>query len=355
MKFSLALSALIVGFAAGQNVVEVAQSLPESFSTLVDVVVAADLAETLSTAENITVFAPVDDAFAALPSEVVANLLTAEWKTHLQNVLTYHVVGSVVPSSAITDGLTATTLNGEDINITLPAEGGVLINGNANVVQADVVADNGLIHVIDAVLLPSWLTNTIVDRAIAVPELSTLVELVIQAQLVETLSSPGPFTVFAPDDAAFTQALAVLTEREGVSVPLEVDLVTTILTYHVVPGIYPAGAITDGLELTTVQGEKIVFGLSDAGATVNGEAIIATDVLANNGIVHVIGGVLVPEAATATDEEPPMEETPTDETPTEEPAMEETPPPMDEGSSASHFFSVACIASIMAGVVTLAL
>jgi uncharacterized surface protein with fasciclin (FAS1) repeats len=147
MKLSTALSALMVTSVASQNVVDVALSLPETFSTLVDLVVAADLADALSTAEEITVFAPVNDAFGALDSTVVSNLLTEEWKLHLQDVLTYHVVGGAVPSTAITDGLTATTLNGENITLTLPADGGVVVNGNANVVQADVEADNGIIHV----------------------------------------------------------------------------------------------------------------------------------------------------------------------------------------------------------------
>jgi transforming growth factor-beta-induced protein len=360
MKFSLALSALIAGSAGAQNIVEVAVSLPDLFSTLVTAVVAAGLDETLATTENITVFAPVNDAFADLPSDVVETLLTEPWKAHLQNLLTYHVLGSVVPSSAITGEISATTLNGEDVNVTLTSEGGVLVNFAANVVEADVLADNGIVHAIDVVLLPSWASNTIADRAIADPTLSTLVELVVQVDLVETLSSPGPFTVFAPDDAAFTQALEVLAQTLGLTPPLEDDLVSTILTYHVVSGIYPAGAISDGLQLMTVQGQNITFALSDSGATVNGQPITATDVLANNGIIHKIGGVLVPEGIIVSTT-PPMEETPEEPVEGTEPPMMETEPPMKEteppmpDSSASHVFSVACVASVLAGVMTLAL
>ena len=271
-------------------------SMPETFSTLVDLVTLAELGDTLATTQDITVMAPVNDAFAALPSEVVANLQTEPWKLHLQDTLSYHVIPSVVPASAVTDGLEAEMLNGETATFTTP-DGGVVVNGNANVVSADVAADNGLIHVIDNVLLPSWVSNSIVDRAVATPTLSTLVNLVTQAGLVETLSTGGPFTVFAPTDEAFSQAIVALTGREVGEVELDNELVSTLLTYHVVEGIYPASAIEDGLELTTVQGEPIVFAVSDDGPTVNSEGIIATDVLANNGIVHLIDGVLVPNAA----------------------------------------------------------
>jgi uncharacterized surface protein with fasciclin (FAS1) repeats len=153
-----------------------------------------------------------------------------------------------------------------------------------------------IFQVVDNVLLPSWVTNSIADLAIATPTLSTLVALVTQADLVDTLSTGGPFTVFAPTDEAFAEAITALTGAEVGEVELDTALVTTLLTYHVVEGIYPASAIEDGLELTTLQGEVITFGLSDAGATVNGEGIVGTDILANNGIVHVIDGVLVPNA-----------------------------------------------------------
>lgn len=171
-------------------------------------------------------------------------------------------------------------------------------------------------QVIDNVLLPSWVTNSIADRAIATPSLSTLVTLVTQAGLVDTLSTGGPFTVFAPSNEAFAQTITALTGREVGEVELDIELVSTLLTYHVVEGIYPASAIEDGLELTTLQEEVITFGVSDAGATVNGEGIVATDVLANNGIVHVIDGVLVPNAADVGGEPAPGDDMESTDAPT---------------------------------------
>lgn len=146
MKFSLAVSALLCTSGSAQNVVEVAVSLPETFSTLVDLVTAADLGEALSTTPDITVFAPTNDAFGELDSTVVSNLLTPQWNLHLQDTLLYHVVASVIPSSAVTEETTVVALNAENITAA-PAEGTVVLNDSSNVIQADVEADNGVIHV----------------------------------------------------------------------------------------------------------------------------------------------------------------------------------------------------------------
>merc|ERR1712232_380593 len=154
---------------------------------------------------------------------------------------------------------------------------------------------NGVIHAIDNVLIPSWVSNSIVDRAVGSPILTKLVDLVVEAGLAETLSGTGPFTVFAPTNDAFIEFLGDDTE----DVSLDIDLVTSILTYHVVPGIYSASAIANGASLTTVQGEDISLSLMGNTAMVNGETIVVTDILANNGIVHVIDGVLIPNEATA--------------------------------------------------------
>ena len=134
----------------GKTIVEVAVGAG-TFETLVAAVTAADLAETLSGDGPFTVFAPTDDAFAALPEGTVASLLEPDNKARLVAVLTYHVVPGKVMSSDLTEGMTAATAQGADITITL--EGGAKVNG-ANIVAADIEASNGVIHVIDAVILP---------------------------------------------------------------------------------------------------------------------------------------------------------------------------------------------------------
>jgi Fasciclin domain len=179
-----------------------------------------------------------------------------------------------------------------------------------------------------------------------------LVELVTQAQLVETLSAGGPWTVFAPSDEAFLETITALTSRNGLELPLDTDLVSTLLTYHVVEGIYPASAIEDGLQLETVQGEMITFGLSDAGATVNGEGIVITDVLANNGIVHVVDGVLIPQAATDMLEGDAM---PTAPTMPAAPSMADPAPSMSptDAPAASGFTVGVVVAASLSVVATL--
>ena len=276
-----------------ETVVDIAVSDPDTFSSLVNFATLADLVDTLSTTNDITLFAPTNDAFTALAKaapDVVSNLQTEEWQDHLEDLLFYHVLPDVIRSSAITNGLSATTLNTEDIDFTVTNGngGGIFVNEGAEVVAADVDAKNGVIHVIDNVLLPSWVSNSIVDLAKATSDLSTLVDLVVQAELVDTLSEAGPYTVFAPTNEAFAELL-----DDGTS--LSADQVASVLTYHVVEGIYTEDALVDGLALTTLQGEELVFRGIGNRVFANDERIIIPNILANNGIVHVIGGVLIPE------------------------------------------------------------
>jgi uncharacterized surface protein with fasciclin (FAS1) repeats len=150
MKFSPASYALLAATtAAAQNLVEVAESLPESLSTFVDLVTVADLRETLS-AENITLFAPVNEAFDELDSTIVSNLLTEEWKLHLQNTMLLHATGSVIESTDLssgTSGIAVDALNNEAVRLTLSTDGNIVVNNSSNVVEGDVSGDNGILHV----------------------------------------------------------------------------------------------------------------------------------------------------------------------------------------------------------------
>jgi len=343
MKLNLVVSALLVGYSVGQNVVEVAVSMPETFSTLVSFVQFAQLATTLSETQGITVFAPTDAAFAGLiqvAPEVVTNLGDAQWSTHLQNVLLNHVLPVEVPSKDVTDGLTATALSGEELTFGKNSKGAVSV-GAAKVEIADVEASNGVIHVIDNVLIPSWVTNSIVDRAAATPALSTLVQLVGAAGLEATLKGPGPFTVFAPTNDAFVKFL------DGADIAsLDIEEVKSILLYHVVSGIAPAAAITDGLMLPTVQGEDITFSLMGDAAMVNGENIVLTDILANNGIVHVIDEVLtMPSMDT-----PEVPDATTPPTKKKEDTMPEATTPPTSSSSRTSFAAAATVTLLGFGV-----
>jgi uncharacterized surface protein with fasciclin (FAS1) repeats len=282
-----------------------------SFDTLVAAVIAADLAETLSSPGPFTVFAPTDDAFAALPAGLVDALLLPENKATLAKILTYHVVSGEVMAADVTDGDVATV---EGQTVVLSTANGVTVNG-ASVIIADVPASNGVIHAIDAVLLPPDVdaaallapaeapvetdapveeeaaeVGTIVDVAVANGSFGTLVAAVIAADLAETLSGEGPFTVFAPTDDAF----AALPEGlvAALLLPENKDTLVKILTYHVVSGEVFAADIADG-DVATVEGQTVALSTAD-GVTVNGAAVLIADVPANNGVIHAIDAVLLP-------------------------------------------------------------
>ena len=282
-----------------------------SFDTLVAAAIAADLAETLSSPGPFTVFAPTDDAFAALPAGLVAALLLPENKATLAKILTYHVVSGEVMAADVTNGDVATV---EGQTVALSTADGVTVNG-ANVIIADVAASNGVIHAIDAVLLPPDVdaaallapaeapvetdapveeeaaeVGTIVDVAVANGSFGTLVAAVTAADLAETLSGEGPFTVFAPTDDAF----AALPEGlvAALLLPENKDTLVKILTYHVVSGEVFAADIADG-DVATVEGQTVALSTAD-GVTVNGANVIIADVAASNGVIHAIDAVLLP-------------------------------------------------------------
>jgi len=270
------------------NIVETA-SITEGFSTLVAAVAAGDLVSTLSDeAESFTVFAPTNDAFALLGGTVDALLETAN-QSILVDVLTYHVLGTEVASSALTDGLTAATVEMGDVTFTADAmsPSGFKING-ANITAVDIQTSNGVIHVIDAVLTESM---DVVQRAIVTEETATLVDAVVAGDLVSTLQGTGPFTVFAPINAAF-EALGTTT-IEALLDPANQAILQDVLTYHVIPSKVMAADLTDGAMVATVEGGDVTIDLSDPTMPmVNGAKIIATDIVTENGVIHLIDGVL---------------------------------------------------------------
>ncbi|OAV43457.1 fasciclin domain-containing protein [Lewinella sp. 4G2] len=255
------------------------------FNTLVAAVTRAGLAGVLSGAGTFTVFAPTDDAFA--DAGIDLDDLSDE---DLGNILKYHVLGATVPSSAIAAGasfpssINTTGPDGAALSLLVNnTTDGITINGNSNVVVADVSGNNGVVHAIDQVLMP----QSIVDFVVNAPGLDSLAGAVVAAGLVETLSSDGPFTVFAPTNDAFAAI-------DSTVATLSVQQLSSVLTYHVVGG---ANVRSDALPAmaTTVQGEDLNF----SGATIttsSGQevAISATDIQGTNGVVHLVPTVLLP-------------------------------------------------------------
>jgi len=273
-----------------------------SLSTLVTAVKAAGLVETLSGEGTFTVFAPNNDAFAKVPAEALGGLL--EDKEALTAVLLRHVLPVSVKAGDIPAGSTVLkTVGGEDITVT-NADGAVTIEANgvvATVIATDVLASNGVVHVIDTVLAAAPASEpatkeaelpSIAAAAIATPSLSTLVTAVKAAGLVETLSGEGTFTVFAPTNDAFAkvpaEALGGLLEDK--------EALTAVLLRHVLPVPVKAGEIPAGSTvLKTVGGEDITVTNADGAVTIESSAgkatVIATDVLASNGVVHLVDTV----------------------------------------------------------------
>jgi uncharacterized surface protein with fasciclin (FAS1) repeats len=284
------------GTPPAQNVVQLAQGNPD-LSILVEAVVAADLAGTLSAPGPYTVFAPTNAAFAALLTELgvtKAELLAN--KPLLTAVLQYHVLGAKVAKAQIPLGKAITPLAGGFFKIDQSGSDFIITDGRnrtSKITATDIAASNALVHVVDKVILPA--NKNIVQTAQALPDFSILVEAVVAADLAATLSGPGPFTVFAPTNAAFA---ALLTEL-GVSkadLLANKPLLTKVLTYHVLGARVLKADVVPGAQPNTVQGEN--FSISAALVITDKRArtsnIVATDVLTSNGVIHVIDRVILP-------------------------------------------------------------
>lgn len=259
-----------------------------SFKTLVAAVQAAGLVETLKGAGPFTVFAPTDEAFAKLPSGTVESLLKPENKAKLQAILKYHVVAGAVKAADVVKLTGAKTVQGQNVEIKV-ADGKVMVDG-ATVVKTDIETSNGVIHVIDSVILPN--DKDIVDTAVGAGSFKTLVAAVKAAGLVETLKGKGPFTVFAPSDEAFAKLPAGTVE--SLLKPENKDKLIAILTYHVVPGAVYAGDVVKVSSADTVNGKKLTVKVTDAGVIVGGAHVVATDIDTTNGVIHVVDSVILP-------------------------------------------------------------
>ncbi|MCK3683588.1 fasciclin domain-containing protein [Maribellus sp. YY47] len=261
------------------------------FSILVEALMKADLVGAVSDeGANLTVFAPTNDAFVALLSDLGANSLDDIPVETLTNILLYHVIGSKAMSTDLSSGYfpTLSTYSGNNISMYIQVDNGVTINKNTTVTTADIEADNGVIHVVNKVILPPSVVNIAIDNS----NFSILVDAVVKAGLVDALSAAGPFTVFAPTNDAFEQLFSAL----GISgiADLTAEQLTPILTYHVVSGNVLSTALSNGTVGTLNENSDLTVDLS-SGVKINDANVIAADIQANNGVVHVIDKVLIPE------------------------------------------------------------
>merc|ERR1712195_304685 len=282
------------------SIVGVAAANPDLF-TLVNLLKAGGLVDTLSSAGPFTVFAPTNEAFAKLPLVVVKMLVEPKNVETLKKVLTYHVVAGVaVFSKELTNNETFKTVEGKSV-VAHVSTAGVKIN-DATVTTADVAASNGVIHIISSVLLPPGVplppmpTKNIVALAAGIPDLSTLVTALKAGELITALSGKGPFTVFAPTNEAFAAlpdgTLAHLLD------PVNIKQLQAVLEYHVIPdAAMRSFDLAD--DVTTLEGKDVHITRRNGSIFINDAKVTTADTDTTNGVVHIIDQVLIPPTTPA--------------------------------------------------------
>jgi transforming growth factor-beta-induced protein len=284
------------------NIMDIAAA-DDRFDTLEAAVKAANLADALAAPGNLTVFAPTDDAFAALPAELI-NALLADPSGALTQILLYHVVPGSFGSSDVLATASLETLQGSELAVSLRS-GKPYVN-DSQIIITDIQAKNGIIHVIDAVLVPPVsLPDTampemtdkaglpsIAEIAIADGRFDTLVAALSAAGLAETFLQPGNYTVFAPTDDAFAAlpagtVEALLADPQG--------LLTTILLYHVVGDELSQNQLATDDYVPTLEGRSLTVNRDGSNIIdISGAKLLITDIQASNGTIHVIDSVLIP-------------------------------------------------------------
>ncbi len=252
-----------------------------SFNTLVAALEAAGLRATLESGGPYTVFAPTDAAFDALPAGTVDALLADP--PALSEILLYHVAEGIIGSGDVASTPLIPTLNGQAVAV----GAGPTIDGAA-ITMADVDASNGVIHVIDQVLLP--VDETITDIAAANADFSTLVSVLESAGLMATVSGDGPFTVFAPTNAAFD----ALPQEDLDYIVNNMDVLVDVLTYHVVAGRVFSTDVVGLSSATALNGDDIAVTVDGSTVMMNSATVTALDIQGTNGIIHIVDQVLLP-------------------------------------------------------------
>ncbi len=290
-----------------------------NFNTLLAAAEAADLVDALKGEGPLTVFAPTDDAFAALPAGTVEALL--QDIDALTAILTYHVTVGEIKAEDVVKQTKVPTLNGSDLTVTINGDN-VMID-NANIIVTDIRASNGIIHVIDAVVIPDanqsssremaiktagdyygggiigyliqngklqWLTKRLnLYTAARLTGLKTLGVAINAAGLKDVVKHGGPFTVFGPTDNAF----AALPTGTLESLLMDTDALSNILLYHVIAGVVKSSDVVNLTEATMANGETVSITV-DGGVMVNDANVVVVDIMARNGVIHIIDKVLIP-------------------------------------------------------------
>ena len=306
-------------------------------TSLVAALAHANLVGVLSGDGPYTVFAPTDSAFEEIGLNL-SDYYTDEENETLAKILSYHVAMGSVMASELEDGMEINSLIQEPITVNIYGQGAVVLNGEASVTTADVETSNGIIHIIDKVLMPPsmspdtpsegeicydmdthtvdltktaetcdkmWISAVDIPTTAAATTIHTsLVAAIAKANLTETLKGEGPFTVFAPTDEAFTAEGINLDDYDTDE---KISALADILLMHVVSGKVMSSNLTDGMEVTALSGDTLSFMIGDT-FSVNGATVVIADVPVSNGVIHVIDKVLMPAKEEEPKEEEPKEE-----------------------------------------------
>jgi uncharacterized surface protein with fasciclin (FAS1) repeats len=245
---------------------------------------------------NLTVFAPTDAAFTALANALGTDIPGLLALPNLDDILLYHVLGTEVPSSAVTNGAIVQPLSTTNtLKLTVTSASEVFVN-QAEVSAVDLTADNGVVHVLDAVVLPS---TTVADVAIGSSAHTVLVAAVVEARLLPALTNPlASLTVFAPTDAAFTAALGALglTANQLLASPDLAD----ILLYHVLGAEVLSTDLSNGMLATPLNNANTLkVTIDGSNVYVNQAQVTTANILADNGAVHVLNAVVLPSITVA--------------------------------------------------------
>ncbi len=287
------------------DIIETAEA-DGNFTALLAALNATNLTDALKAEGPFTVFAPTDDAFEALPNETLEALQNDT--DMLTEILLYHVADGKLMAADVANLTNITTLQGSNITVNVTEDGRVFVD-EAEIIVADVEASNGVIHVIDAVLVPPEEPGPepepeemdIIETAEADGNFTALLAALNATNLTDALKAEGPFTVFAPTDDAFE----ALPNETLEALQNDTDMLTEILLYHVADGKLMAADVVNLTNITTLQGSNITVNVTEDGRIFVDEAeIIVADVEASNGVIHVIDAVLVPPEEPGPEPEP---------------------------------------------------
>lgn len=275
-----------------KSIVQIASD-DANFSILVEALVKADLVTALEAEGPYTVFAPTNDAFEALFTKLGVSGINDLSAEALAPILLYHVVGGDIRAANLTNGYVTTmstsTPDNMGSSVLVNIDNGVMLNSASSVTTADLVGTNGVIHVINEVIIPP----SIVDLVLSNDNFSILVEALLKADLVDALNGDGPFTVFAPTNAAF-EALFQDLMVDGIA-DLSAEALTPILLYHVVADNVNSSEVATGMVPTLNTDAQLDIKVSNMGVMVDDVAsVVVVDVQGSNGVIHAIDRVVLP-------------------------------------------------------------